>query len=54
MMPTLLPEKIETDLKQELDQILDYWANNTVDSAAGGFLGQIDAANCPVPEQPKA
>lgn len=49
MMPTLLPEKIETDLKQELDQILDYWANNTVDSAAGGFLGQIDAANCPVP-----
>lgn len=48
-----LLEKIETELNQELEQILDYWASNTVDKTSGGFVGQIDSDNHFVPFAPK-
>lgn len=41
------------EMRQELDLILEYWAKNTVDEAAGGFVGCIDAANRIVPDAPK-
>ncbi len=33
---------LKISLKNELDNILTYWKNNTVDSKNGGFIGRID------------
>ena len=34
--------KLKTELKTELENILEYWAKNTIDNENGGFIGQID------------
>jgi len=47
----------ETQLKQalcdELRSILTYWADNTVDTANGGFVGRIDGRNAAHADAPK-
>lgn len=35
-------KKLKSELETELDSILKYWSNNTVDKQNGGFIGQID------------
>ena len=32
----------QDELKQELDSILTYWTNRTIDNSYGGFVGRID------------
>lgn len=34
-------KKLKSELETELDSILKYWSNNTVDKQNGGFIGQI-------------
>ncbi|THU40065.1 N-acyl-D-glucosamine 2-epimerase [Niastella caeni] len=41
------------ELQQELQAILDYWINNTVDEMEGGFYGRIDNDNISYPDAPK-
>lgn len=36
------------ELEMELDRILDYWINNTLDDTNGGFVGAIDGYGCVV------
>ena len=40
-MPTKL-KQLKNELSAELDSILDYWSNNTIDTKNDGFIGQID------------
>ena len=42
------------ELTAELSNILQYWANNSVDNINGGFLGRIDENNLPDLLAPKA
>lgn len=35
-------EQLKTELRVELDSILRYWSENTIDDQNGGFIGQID------------
>jgi len=42
-----------TEVKAELNDILDYWIRNTHDPVNGGFIGRIDENNIPHPEAPK-
>lgn len=41
------------ELSQELQNILNYWINNTVDNEDGGFYGKIDNNNQLIPRAPK-
>ena len=36
---------LKTELSAELNSILDYWINNTIDAEHGGFYGKIDNNN---------
>jgi mannobiose 2-epimerase len=38
-------KELKNDLKIELENILNYWANNTLDQDFGGFLGKRDHFN---------
>jgi mannobiose 2-epimerase len=49
---TLLTEYY-TDVKKELDAILDYWMLNSHDPVNGGFIGRIDENNVPHTSAPK-
>ncbi|KRD12847.1 N-acyl-D-glucosamine 2-epimerase [Flavobacterium sp. Root901] len=40
-MPVQL-KQLKSELKTELDSILNYWAKHTLDDQNGGFIGQID------------
>lgn len=40
-------------LEDELDRILSYWIENTVDEAHGGFIGEIDGYGRVVDDAPK-
>lgn len=43
-----MPNELEiykTEMQQELENILQYWVNNTVDVQNGGFAGKIDNDN---------
>ncbi|MEW2920594.1 AGE family epimerase/isomerase [Muricauda sp. ANG21] len=44
---------LKSELRTELDRILNYWSNHTLDFDHGGFLGQIDHWNNVVPNAPK-
>ena len=46
-------ETYKKELEKELEQILSYWMLNTIDTASGGFIGQVDANNKPNPQAPK-
>lgn len=47
-------KKLQKDLSQILKKnILEYWINNTIDEAYGGFIGQINSDNTKVPESSK-
>lgn len=35
-------KQLKSELKTELDSILNYWSKNTIDNQNGGFFGQID------------
>jgi cellobiose epimerase len=35
-------KNLKSELKTELDNILEYWSKHTIDSKNGGFIGQID------------
>ena len=35
-------KNLKTELTTELDNILEYWSNHTIDPENGGFIGQID------------
>lgn len=35
-------QHLKTELESELNRILSYWSENTVDAVNGGFIGQID------------
>ncbi|UII32298.1 AGE family epimerase/isomerase [Fulvivirga ulvae] len=37
--------RLRSELSNELDRILNYWASNTIDEAHGGFYGAIDHHN---------
>lgn len=39
---SILLKQLQSELKTELNSILDYWSTNTIDLANGGFIGQID------------
>ena len=41
------------DLKNELQNILDFWQKNTIDEASGGFFGKIDNSNKIYSDSPK-
>jgi cellobiose epimerase len=41
------------ELKTELENILRYWINNTMDNTYGGFYGKIDNDNVVIPDAPK-
>jgi mannobiose 2-epimerase len=41
------------ELETELGNILDYWIDNTQDTAEGGFYGKIDNDNHVIPGSPK-
>ncbi|MBS1510288.1 MAG: AGE family epimerase/isomerase [Bacteroidetes bacterium] len=51
MPGTLLQYK--TELQDELESILSFWMNHTVDEQHGGFVGQIDGNNTVQPNAPK-
>ncbi|MEZ0130076.1 AGE family epimerase/isomerase, partial [Flavobacterium sp. LBUM151] len=36
-------KQLKTELSAELDAILKYWSENTIDNENGGFIGQIDS-----------
>lgn len=38
-------KNLKTELKLELQSILSYWMENTIDTQNGGFIGQIDYNN---------
>lgn len=38
-------KNLKTELKLELQSILSYWMENTIDTKNGGFVGQIDYRN---------
>jgi len=43
----------KTELKEELNTILSYWMNNTVDQEQGGFYGSVTNENIPDRSVPK-
>ena len=44
---------LRTDARTEAMRLLDWWAGHLVDEARGGFLGEVDADDQPVPDAPK-
>lgn len=38
-------KNLKIELRLELQNILEYWMNHTIDSKNGGFIGQIDFEN---------
>lgn len=46
-------KKYKKDLEKELENILNYWVDNTLDEADGGFWGRIDNNNKVIPGSPK-
>ena len=44
---------LRADARAEGLRLLDWWADHLVDEARGGFLGEIDADDQPVPDAPK-
>lgn len=46
-------ENYKIEMQQELEKILDYWLNYTVDLKNGGFIGKIDNDNNVDPDAPK-
>lgn len=46
-------ENLKSALKNELDNILTYWKNNTPDNENGGFIGRIDYPDIKRPEANK-
>ncbi|WP_225035121.1 AGE family epimerase/isomerase [Winogradskyella sp. SM1960] len=45
--------QLKTECQNELIDIVNYWSKNTVDADHGGFLGQINHFNVPVPKANK-
>ncbi len=45
--------KLKSELRTELDRILYYWGNHTLDIEHGGFFGKIDFENNPIVNAPK-
>jgi cellobiose epimerase len=41
------------EMQDQLESILTYWKDNTLDKLNGGFIGKIDHDNKPYPEAPK-
>jgi mannobiose 2-epimerase len=52
MLSSLL-HTYKSEIEQELDNILQYWINNTVDTVHGGFYGKLDNNNQVFAEAPK-
>nr|WP_299173697.1 AGE family epimerase/isomerase [uncultured Allomuricauda sp.] len=46
-------KKLQTEMGNELERILQYWETNTVDLKYGGFLGGIDHTGKVLPDAPK-
>ena len=44
---------IKTKAKSELNTIINFWKNQTIDDQNGGFIGQIDHQNQPIPHAEK-
>lgn len=44
---------LQQEFRQELIAIADWWAAHTVDHEQGGFYGEVDADNLPVPSASK-
>ena len=44
---------LRSEVRAELENILDYWMRNTRDYMHGGFLGTLDGCGRPVPGAPK-
>ncbi len=43
----------QNEVREELNEILTYWAGNTHDTMNGGFIGRIDENNVPHHDAPK-
>jgi cellobiose epimerase len=41
------------EMREELQRLLQYWEDYTLDDVRGGFIGKVDAANVVHPEAPK-
>jgi mannobiose 2-epimerase len=48
-----LVKKYKQELEKELESILNYWVDNTIDERARGFFGKIDSNNKVIPGAPK-
>ncbi|RDY61570.1 N-acylglucosamine 2-epimerase [Flagellimonas nanhaiensis] len=46
-------KQLKSELRAELDRILEYWANETIDREHDGFLGRIDHTNKVITKSPK-
>ena len=44
---------LKTELKNELENILNYWIKNTIDNKNGGFIGKIDGNDVAYPQADK-
>jgi mannobiose 2-epimerase len=42
-------QELQESFQKELNNILDYWMTHTIDEQAGGFYGEVDDDNHPVP-----
>lgn len=52
-MQRLILQQYKQDLKRELQNILYYWTDHTLDTNYGGFIGKIDSDNNVNPTAPK-
>ena len=52
-MQRLMLQQYKQDLKRELQNILYYWTDYTLDTANGGFVGKIGSDNHVNPTSPK-
>ena len=46
-------KKFRAEVSKELDNILNYWINHTIDADNGGFIGKIDGNNIKYPQADK-
>ena len=45
--------KYKSELEEELNAVLSYWMNYTVDKVSGGFYGSVNNKNIPDKSAPK-
>ena len=52
-MPILTTKTYQSEVEQELENILNFWLNNTFDHKNGGFIGKMNSDGVVVDDAPK-